>query len=150
MLRESGKGSIIIVIIRTRIKMSPKKALYYMDIILVIKILYIYLRVRRSNSKSMLELINNKGVRNKRVNSAKLTKKIRNYCELTFWVLSKLSIYDTCCVRSIVIYRVLRAYGSDASVNFGIVESDKTGHCWVSLGKPDYNISGIKTLFSCP
>jgi hypothetical protein len=134
------------------LKLTLNKFLYYRDIRLHFYIFFASVKLPISffpeQKKGSIHQINQK-VRLKRKTEDR--DKISRYISLYFRLLGKLGFRNTCLTRSALLCYVLRKYGFNAQMNFGIktdayrdhIDPSFLGHCWVSvahdnLKEPDY------------
>jgi len=140
-------------------KLTLKNISYYRDIKLHFYIFYASLKIPISifpeQKKGSIHQLNQK------VSSKKKTKdkeKITRYISLYFRLLGKFGFSNTCLTRSVLLCYVLRKFGYNAKINFGIktdpdrdnLDLSSLGHCWVSLVNSDYKEKDYDTISQYP
>jgi len=140
-------------------KLTLKNISYYRDIKLHFYIFYASLKIPISlfpeqKNGSIHQL-------NQKVSSKKKTKdkeKITRYISLYFRLLGKFGFRNTCLTRSVLLCYVLRKFGYNTQINFGI-ETDQNrdnldpsflGHCWVNLVNGNYKEKDYDTISQYP
>ena len=128
-----------------------KKILYYRDVKLLWRVFTASLKISFISSIRQRQLLNFSISPKKMVLTKNAdTDKIYKYVCFCLFILRKLGFRYTCFTHSILLCRMLRQAGIEASVNFGARKAGREleGHCWVSHSEAttvDY-----QTIFTYP
>lgn len=140
------------------LKLAVRRILYYRDLKLLFHIFLASLKFPifsfPNQKKKFINKINREvSLKRKKEDKDKITKYVGFYSNL----LRILGFRNTCLTRSVLLCYVLRKFGFNARLSFGIeADPDKNsldpsflGHCWVSV-EDDYVEKGYETISRYP
>ena len=110
-----------------------KKLAYYRDIKLLFRIFLAYIKLSLCEGKSLISFDGRDRILPKGARKTTDVKKIIKYVNFYLYSCKSLGIGIACLKRSMLLCYMLRLYGKDAAVNFGVRKfaGKFIGHCWV-------------------
>lgn len=112
------------------------RAVYYLsDIPLLCRSLFTYVRAHCFTADNKLIPLANPQQRKR----ARDKDKIMRYVGLCFFIGAHLGARNTCLIHSVVLCRMLKQHGLNATLTFGARKEDcgMIGHCWVTLDEAE-------------
>ena len=78
-------------------------------------------------------------------------EKVIKYCQFCTSLRNILGFNNSCLRYSLLLCRMLRVFGHEAVVHFGVdkIKGEFVGHCWVTLNEQEI-ITPYTLIFSCP
>lgn len=127
-------------------KEKARKLCDYKDLPLLLRIIFVSLKISLSPAKALIPLANPQPC-----GKHKEREKIVRYVGLFLYFRKLLGLKDTCLTSSLLLCNVLRQYGIEAQVNFSAKKDKKNmaGHCWVSVGAEEIS-SDYTLIFKYP
>jgi len=125
-----------------------KKLAYYRDIRLLFRVFLTYIKLSLREGKALISF-DDKDRKLPITRKTTDVKKIIKYVNFCLYGCKSLGIGTACLKRSMLLCYMLRLYGKDVAINFGVRKfaGKFIGHCWV---KDIDEVNSYDVLFSYP